>query len=113
MIDPKTKLFSGKNLIIRFWNDYIRPRKSLLTLCLILLALVAISFALYPALIGWVFEALEARNTSLLYQLAGIIVLISLIKALAVYRQIQVVNKLVFSIIEEIQYTSITITRTN
>ena len=34
----------------------------------------------------------------------SIIVLISLTKAFAVYRQIQVVNKLVFSIIEEIQY---------
>ena len=76
MIDPKTKILSGKNLMIRFWNDYIRPRKSLVTLCLILLALVAISFALYPALIGWVFDALEDRNTTLLYQLAGIIVLV-------------------------------------
>ena len=104
MIDPKTNILSGKNLIIRFWNDYIKPRKSLVILCLLLLALVAISFALYPALIGWVFDALEARNTTLLYQLAGIIVLISVFKAFAVYRQIQVVNKLVFSIIEEIQY---------
>ena len=104
MIDPKTNILSGKALIIRFWNDYVRPRKPLVTLCLLLLALVAISFAFYPALIGWVFDALEARNTTLLYQLAGIIVLISLIKAFAVYRQIQVVNKLVFSIIEDIQY---------
>ena len=75
-----------------------------LILCLSLLALVAISYAFYPALIGFVFDALEAKNTNLLFQLAGLIVLISIVKAFAVYRQIQVVNKLVFSIIEEIQY---------
>ena len=94
---------AAKTIVNRFWNDYIRPKKSLVILCLFLLALVAISFAFYPALIGWVFDALEAKNTNLLLKLAGLIVVISVIKAYAVYRQIQVVNKLVFSIIEQIQ----------
>ena len=67
-------------------------------LCLSLLVLVAVSYAFYPALIGFVFDALEAKNTNLLFQLAGLLVLISIVKAFAVYRQIQVVNKLVFSI---------------
>ena len=95
---------AAKTIVNRFWNDYIRPKKSLVILCLFLLALVAISFAFYPALIGWVFDALEAKNTNLLLKLAGLIVVISVIKAYAVYRQIQVVNKLVFSIIEQIQF---------
>ena len=95
---------AAKTIVNRFWNDYIRPKKSLVILCLFLLALVAISFAFYPALIGWVFDALEAKNTNLLLKLAGLIVVISIIKAYAVYRQIQVVNKLVFSIIEQIQF---------
>ena len=104
MVDPNSNNLSAKTIISRFWNDYIKPKKSLVILCLSLLALVAISYAFYPALIGFVFDALEAKNTNLLFQLAGLIVLISLVKAFAVYRQIQVVNKLVFSIIEEIQY---------
>ena len=104
MVDPNSNNLSAKTIINRFWNDYIKPKKSLVLLCLSLLALVAISYAFYPALIGFVFDALEAKNTNLLFQLAGLIVLISIVKAFAVYRQIQVVNKLVFSIIEEIQY---------
>ena len=104
MVDPNSNNLSAKTIISRFWNDYIKPKKSLVILCLSLLALVAISYAFYPALIGFVFDALEAKNTNLLFQLAGLIVLISIVKAFAVYRQIQVVNKLVFSIIEEIQY---------
>ena len=104
MVDPNSYNLSAKTIISRFWNDYIKPKKSLVILCLSLLALVAISYAFYPALIGFVFDALEAKNTNLLFQLAGLIVLISIVKAFAVYRQIQVVNKLVFSIIEEIQY---------
>ena len=104
MVDPNSNNLSAKTIISRFWIDYIKPKKSLVILCLSLLALVAISYAFYPALIGFVFDALEAKNTNLLFQLAGLIVLISIVKAFAVYRQIQVVNKLVFSIIEEIQY---------
>ena len=104
MVDPNPNNLSAKTIISRFWNDYIKPKKSLVILCLSLLALVAISYAFYPALIGFVFDALEAKKTNLLFQLAGLIVLISIVKAFAVYRQIQVVNKLVFSIIEEIQY---------
>ena len=104
MVNPNSNNLSAKTIISRFWNDYIKPKKSLVILCLSLLALVAISYAFYPALIGFVFDALEAKNTNLLFQLAGLIVLISIVKAFAVYRQIQVVNKLVFSIIEEIQY---------
>ena len=108
MADTNSGNLLGKNaaktIVNRFWNDYIRPKKSLVILCLFLLALVAISFAFYPALIGWVFDALEAKNTNLLLKLAGLIVVISVIKAYAVYRQIQVVNKLVFSIIEQIQF---------
>ena len=104
MVDPNSNNLSAKTIISRFWNDYIKPKKSLVILCLSLLALVAISYAFYPALIGFVFDALEAKNSNLLFQLAGLIVLISIVKAFAVYRQIQVVNKLVFSIIEEIQY---------
>ena len=104
MADPNSDNLLAKTIINRFWNDYIRPKKSLVILCLFLLALVAISFAFYPALIGWVFDALEVKNINLLFKLAGLIVLISIIKAYAVYRQIQVVNKLVFSIIEEIQF---------
>ena len=104
MADPNPDNLLAKTIINRFWNDYIRPKKTLVILCLFLLALVAISFAFYPALIGWVFDALEVKNTNLLFKLAGLIVLISIIKAYAVYRQIQVVNKLVFSIIEEIQF---------
>ena len=104
MVDPNSNNLLAKTIINRFWNDYIKPKKSLVILCLSLLALVAVSYAFYPALIGFVFDALEAKNTKLLFQLAGLIVLISLVKAFAVYRQIQVVNKLVFSIIEEIQY---------
>ena len=104
MVDSNSNNLSAKTIINRFWNDYIKPKKSLVVLCLSLLALVAVSYAFYPALIGFVFDALEAKNTNLLFQLAGLLVLISIVKAFAVYRQIQVVNKLVFSIIEEIQY---------
>ena len=104
MVDSNSNNLSAKTIISRFWNDYIKPKKSLVILCLSLLALVAVSYAFYPALIGFVFDALEAKNTNLLFQLAGLLVLISIVKAFAVYRQIQVVNKLVFSIIEEIQY---------
>jgi len=104
MSDQNFESSSKKSIIIRFWYDYIKPKKSLVILCLVLLALVAFSFAIYPAIIGWVFDALGAKDTRLLYQLAVLIIVVSIIKAFAVYRQIQVVNKLVFSIIEEIQF---------
>ena len=106
MSDQNFENASKKSIIIRFWYDYIKPKKSLVILCLVLLALVAFSFAIYPAIIGWVFDALGEKDTRLLYQLAVVIIVVSIIKALAVYRQIQVVNKLVFSIIEEILFAA-------
>lgn len=93
MSDQNFESSSKKSIIIRFWYDYIKPKKSLVILCLVLLALVAFSFAIYPAIIGWVFDALGAKDTRLLYQLAVLIIVVSIIKAFAVYRQIQVVNK--------------------
>ena len=98
MSDQNFESSSKKSIIIRFWYDYIKPKKSLVILCLVLLALVAFSFAIYPAIIGWVFDALGAKDTGLLYQLAVLIIVVSIIKAFAVYRQIQVVNKLVFQL---------------
>ena len=80
MSDQNFESSSKKSIIIRFWYDYIKPKKSLVILCLLLLALVAFSFAIYPAIIGWVFDALGAKDTRLLYQLAVLIIVVSIIK---------------------------------
>ena len=94
---------TGKYIVKRFWKIYIKTRLSMVMLCLALLALVSVSFALYPLIIGWVFDALEEKNVQKLFQLSLLIIAISLLKSYAVYRQIHIVNKLVLSIIENIQ----------
>ncbi len=94
---------TGKYIVKRFWKIYIKTRLAMVFLCLALLFVVSVSFALYPVIIGWVFEAIEEKNVNKLYQLSLLIIIISLFKSYAVYRQIHIVNKLVLSIIENIQ----------
>ena len=103
MLNTKENSIGAKSISIRFWKLYIYNQLQLVFLSLFLLALVAVSFAVYPAIIGWIFDALEKGDTNLLFKLAIFIILVASVKAFAVYRQIEVVNKLVLSIIKKIQ----------
>ena len=63
-------MMTGKYIVKRFWKIYIKTRLSMVMFCLALLALVSVSFALYPLIIGWVFDALEEKNVQKLFQLS-------------------------------------------
>ena len=94
---------TAKNIIIRFWKFYLLPKIYLVILCFTLLILVSLSFTLYPAIIGWVFDAIEAGDTKSLTQLSFFLISVAFLKAIVVFLQITNINKLVLSIIERIQ----------
>ena len=94
---------TAKNIIIRFWKFYLLPKIYLVILCFTLLVLVSLSFTLYPAIIGWVFDAIEAGDTKSLTQLSFFLISVAFLKAIVVFLQITNINKLVLSIIERIQ----------
>ena len=94
---------TAKNIIIRFWKFYLLPKIYLVILCFTLLVLVSLSFTLYPAIIGWVFDAIEAGDTKSLTQLSFFLISVAFLKAIVVFLQITNINKLVSSIIERIQ----------
>ena len=94
---------TAKNIIIRFWKFYLLPKIYLVILCFTLLVLVSLSFTLYPAIIGWVFDAIEAGDTKSLTQLSFFLISVAFLKAIVVFLQITNINKLVLSIIEKIQ----------
>ena len=90
-------------LVGRLWREDVRGHRGLLGAILVLTVVMAGTQALYPVVIDHAFGMFERRDQRILYQLPGIVVVVTVIKALAQYFQNVAVQKLVLLVIRGLQ----------
>ena len=86
-------------LVWRLWREDVRGHRGLLGVILVLTVVMAGTQALYPVVIDHAFGMFERRDQRILYQLPGIVVVVTTIKALAQYFQNVAVQKVVLLVI--------------
>ena len=90
---------STKLILRRLWADWLAPMRALILLILVLMVIVAVTGAAYPALIQTVFDGLAGTSERIslpdLFWLVPLaIMLLASIKAAAMYFQVLAVNRL-------------------
>ena len=90
-------------LYARLWRDWVSRHRAVLVQALILMAVVSLSAAAYPALIREVFDELGIASTSLLYTVPPLIIAIPMVKGAAMYMQVRQVNVLALTVTRELQ----------
>ncbi len=94
-------------VIQEIWEGFAKPFTSLFAYAILLMVVVAVSGAVYPAIIQQVFNHLSGEDSILKYNFLTIfplsIICIALIKAVAMYLQIITVNRFAQSIATAIQ----------
>ena len=105
--DAPAKIASSQ-LLKRLWADFVRQHRALLVTALGLMIVVAGTGAAYPALIRIVFDGLaspEAAGNGLMMIAAipATIIVISAVKAIAMYAQVITVNQLALRTTTDIQ----------
>ena len=90
-------------LLGRLWADYIRHHKGRIALVLVLTLLMAGTTALYPVVIDHAFEMFTNRDGRILYQLPGLVIVVTTVKALAQYFQNVQVQQVVLLVIRDLQ----------
>jgi len=94
---------STQALLGRLWREHIRHYKSRLLLVLVLTLLMAGTTALYPVVIDHAFQMFTARDRRILYQLPGLVIAVTTLKALAQYFQNVQVQQIVLLVIRALQ----------
>lgn len=87
----------------RLWRDWIASRKKAIAVALVLMVIVSLSGAAYPALIRFVFDELGAASSSLIWQVPPLIIGIAFIKGVSMYFQVRQVNQLALLVTTSIQ----------
>ena len=104
MINASKKTFE---VIQEIWKGFAKPFTGLFAFAIFLMVIVAVSGAVYPAIIQQVFNHLSGEETILKYNFENIvpliIICIAMIKALAMYLQIITVNRFAQSIATAMQ----------
>ena len=94
-------------VIKEIWKSFAKPFTSLLVFAIFLMVIVAVSGAVYPAIIQQVFNHLSGEETILKHSFLTIvplsIICIAMIKAVAMYLQIITVNRFAQSIATAMQ----------
>ena len=90
---------STKLILRRLWADWLAPMRALILLILVLMVIVAITGAAYPALIQTVFDGLAGTSErislqDLFWMVPLAIIFLAGIKAVAMYFQVLAVNRL-------------------
>ena len=83
-VDTTNKIATSQ-LFRRLWQDWVRPEWRALLVIFAFMAVVSALSGAYPMLIQHVFNALNAMNTDLVWQIPPFIIGIALIRALAMY----------------------------
>jgi subfamily B ATP-binding cassette protein MsbA len=91
------------DVLRRLWREWIVAHKAAIFIALLLMALVSASSAAYPALISYVFDALGAASSDLMWQIPPLIVAVATIKGLAMYFQVRQVTSLSLKVTTGIQ----------
>jgi subfamily B ATP-binding cassette protein MsbA len=87
----------------RLWREHARHHRAALTAVLILTAVMAGLTGLYPVVIARALSMFEARDTRILYQIPALVVIITSAKAAAQYGQTVTLQRLVLTVIRELQ----------
>jgi subfamily B ATP-binding cassette protein MsbA len=100
---PSTRRESTRALLGRLWRDHIRHHRGRLALILVLTLLMAGTTALYPVVIDHAFQMFTDRDRRILYQLPGLVLAVTTVKALAQYFQNVQVQQVVLLVIRDLQ----------
>ena len=79
-LDDATGSRALRPLYARLWRDWVARHRAVLFQALVLMAVVSLSAAAYPALIREVFDELGLASTSLLYTVPPLIIAITMVK---------------------------------
>ena len=93
----------ARAVIGRLWRDWVAPYRAKIILAFCLMVIVAATSSAYPALISEVFNRLQDNAYDALYIIPVAIVLLSSIRAAAMYFQVITVNKLALRVTTDIQ----------
>lgn len=101
---PKTPL-EGDTLpaLRRLWSGWMRPHRASLALVLVLIAIVAATTGLYPALIKMAYDAFAAKDRSAILFAPILVIAVTAVKGFALYGQTVLTNKVVTRIEADMQ----------
>lgn len=90
-------------LIRRLWHTWVRPHRLRIVLILIVIAISAGTTGLYPILINQAYDAFGARDMNAILFLPPAVVVVVALKALALYAQTAMTNRLGMRIETDLQ----------
>jgi subfamily B ATP-binding cassette protein MsbA len=99
-VEPSTRA-----LIARLWRDHIRFFRGRVALIIVLTLVMSGTTALYPALIDRAFTMFADRDPRMLYQIPALVLVVTLVKALAQYFQTIATQQVVLNTIRRLQNT--------
>ncbi len=100
---PARALTPTPVLLARFWRDYVRGRLGVVALASVLMVAVAAANSSYAYLAGWVGQLIETENTQILWIAPIVVVAVTGAKALALFAQVVVTQRLALRVIEALQ----------
>ena len=99
----KTYTLTTKKIFKRILNDYGKNHLYSFIWANILMVLVAATTALYPIVIDYAFKALEEENWNKIILVPLIIIILTILKGISLFKQTVVINSIVQAIIFKIQ----------
>ncbi len=90
-------------LMRRLWRDHARHHRAVLIAVLLQTALMAGLTGLYPVVIAHALTMFEAHDSRILYQIPALVIVITSAKAAAQYGQTVTLQRLVLTVIRELQ----------
>ncbi len=94
---------NGFVLIRRLWLDHLRNFRGRIALIIAFTLVMSATTALYPALIDRAFTMFAKRDPRILYQVPAIVLVVTIIKALAQYSQTVLTQQVVLGTIRRFQ----------
>ena len=102
-IPSGTENQQARAVIGRLWREWVAPYRAQIIFALGLMVIVAATSSAYPALISEVFNRLQDNAYESLYIVPLAIIILSSIRAAAMYLQVITVNKLALRVTTDIQ----------
>ena len=102
-IPSGTENQQARAVIGRLWREWVAPYRTQIIFALCLMVIVAATSSAYPALISEVFNRLQDNAYESLYIVPLAIIILSSIRAAAMYLQVITVNKLALRVTTDIQ----------
>ena len=102
-IPSGTENQQARAVIGRLWREWVAPYRAQIIFALCLMVIVAATSSAYPALISEVFNRLQDNAYESLYIVPLAIIMLSSIRAAAMYLQVITVNKLALRVTTDIQ----------